>query len=226
VRTQTVVTVLALFALTACSDQPASTAPLSAAGLQPSAAKAPANPTATWLYPVNDAGLGVRSDHLYSDGTNSAYADGVCGVATTIFSGSGGSGDATLNTGASGRCLRHFTYAYPDGVSETMVAFNNLRMIENSSYTIPIGQTVARQLHMGSDGISNNLGRCGGLIWGYGAANNIAAGSDSVLVTRVDSRTWHVTTQAAPHNLAYCKTTGQLFAMPVDFTVVSSAALP
>ncbi len=114
---------------------------------------------------------------------------------------------------------------YPDGYSETLPSFNNLRMIENTTYAIPIGTTVARQLHMGSDAISNVASRCGGLVWGYGVENNIAAGSDSVLVTRIDASTWHVVSQPAPHNLAWCKTTGELFAMPVDFTVVSSLPL-
>jgi hypothetical protein len=186
------------------------------------------DPTATWLYPLNDAGLGVRSDHLYSDGGNSVYANGVCNLATRIYATtvSTSSGDATLNTGQSNRCARHFTYVYPDGVTESMVSFNNLRVVENLTHSIPVGTTMQRQLHMGSEGISNTLGRCGGLVWGYGEANNVGAGSDSVLVTRLDAQTWHVTSAPPPHNLAWCKTTGQLFAMPVDFTIVSSRPLP
>jgi len=230
VRTSYLLSVVALPVLAACSDRTTATSPLAPNGAALHAGKpgSPTDPTATWIYPLNDAALAVRSDHLYSDGTNSVYADGVCNISTTIFATTArsNSGDATLNTGANGRCIRHFTFAYPDGYSETLPSFNNLRMIENSTYSIPIGATVERQLHMGSDAISNVASRCGGLVWGYGVQNNIAAGSDSVLVTRVDASTWHVVSQPAPHNLAWCKTTGQLFAMPVEFTVVSSRPLP
>jgi hypothetical protein len=187
------------------------------------------DPTPTWIYPLDDAGLGVRSDHLYSDGSNSVYADGVCNVSTRIFAttAASNSGDATLNTtGANGRCLRHFTFAYPDGYSETLPSFNNLRLLENTTYSIPIGTTAERQLHMGSDQISNVASRCGGLVWGVGALGQTAVGSDSVLVTRLDPSTWHVVSQPPPHNLAWCKTTGELFAMPVDFTLVSNLPLP
>jgi len=186
------------------------------------------DPTATWIYPLNDAGLAVRSDHLYSDGVSSIYANGVCNLSTNIFATAtkSNSGDAVLNTGANGKCVRHFTFVYPDGYSETLPSFNNLRMIENTSYSIPIGTTVVRQLHMGEDAISNIASRCGGLVWGYGVQNNIAAGSDSVLVTRIDAQTWHVVSRPAPNNLAWCKSTGQLFAMAVDFTLVSNRPLP
>jgi hypothetical protein len=186
------------------------------------------DPTTTWTYPLNDAGLGVRSDHLYSDGVHSAYSNGVCSLSTTIFAtdAASNSGDATLNTGSHGRCVRHFTFVYPDGYSETLPSFNNLRMLENTTYSITIGATVERQLHMGSDAISNVASRCGGLVWGVGPLGQTAVGSDSVLVTRLDASTWHVASQPPPHNLAWCKTTGQLFAMPVDFTVVSNRPLP
>ena len=102
----------------------------------------------------------------------------------------------------------------------------NLREIENSLYSIPIGATVLRQLHVGTDQSARLNSRCGGLVFGYGVANDIAAGSDSVLVTRTDASTWHAVTQPAPDNLAWCKNDGQLYPMTVDLTVVSSKALP
>jgi hypothetical protein len=225
-----VLALAALAALVACNDQ-ATTSPRSADAVAMHAARTPTitDPTATWKFPLSDAALAIQSDHLYSDGTSSVYADGVCNIATTIFAttAKSNSGDATLNTGTlNAKCSRRFHVVYPDGFAETVPIFSNLRQIENTTYTIPIGTTVKRQLHMGSDIWSNVTTRCGGLIWGYGVANDIAAGSDSVLVTRVDAGTWHVVSQDPPHNLAYCKSTGQLYAMPLDFTVVSSRPLP
>jgi hypothetical protein len=230
VRTSSLTSLLAVVLLAACTDRTAPSSLLAPDGVALHNGKpgSPTDPTPTWIYPLNDAGLGVRSDHLYSDGSNSVYADGVCNVSTRIFAttAASNSGDATLNTGANGRCVRHFTFAYPDGYSETLPSFNNLRILENTTYSIPIGTTVERQLHMGSDQISNVASRCGGLVWGVGPLGQTAVGSDSVLVSRLDASTWHVVSQPAPHNLAWCKTTGELFAMPVDFTVVSNRPLP
>ena len=229
-RRPTVVTLLGIVVLAGCGERATNTAPLTAGDSQLSAAKSGAtDPTATWTFPLSDAGLGVRSDHLYSDGTSSVYANGICSVATTIFATTqlSNSGDATLQTGNNGRCTRHFTFAFPDGSSESATVFDNLREIENTTYSIPIGSTVERQLHMGDGTVSPSVAtRCNGLVWGYGVASNIAAGSDSVLVTRVDASTWHVVTRDPPNNLAYCKNTGELLAMPVDFRVISSRPLP
>jgi hypothetical protein len=185
------------------------------------------DPTATWKFPLSDAGLSVRSDQQNVNGSTSDYVNGACNISTTIFAttASSSSGDAVLSMGNSnGKCSRRLRFIFPDGVTESLPTFANLRQIENLTYSIPIGATVHRQLHMGT-GAPNVTSRCGGLVWGYGVANDIAAGSDSVLVNRVDASTWHVMSQP-DHNLAWCKTTGQLFPMTVDFTVVSSRPLP
>jgi len=218
--------------LIACSDSTVPGAPRSLTADAADAAKAPpgpTDPTATWYIPLSDAALSVRSDQLNGDGTNSVYANGVCNVATTIFAtaSKSNSGDATLNTGTGGgRCSRHITVVFPDGASEVDGTFMNLREIENTIYSIPIGSTVERQLHVGTDQTPSDHSRCGGLVFGYGVANNIAAGSDSIWVTRVDASTWHAFSKAAPDNLAYCKNNGQLYPMNVDITIVSSRALP
>ena len=226
-------TIIGLALISACSEPvtspraPAS-APLASKG-GTSGTSGPTDPTAVFKLPVSDAGLAFKSDYMYSDGTYSAYADGVCKVAAKIFATTqySNSGDATLNTSTtSGKCVRHFTLVYPDGYTETVGAFINLREIENTMYSITSNTPVKRQLHVNPGQLSNNPNRCGDLVWGYGAANNVAQGSDSVLVTRVDASTWHVVTQAAPNNLAWCKTNGLLYAMPVDFVVVASRALP
>jgi len=115
-------------------------------------------------------------------------------------------------------------FFYPDGTSDLIGVFGNLRQIENTTYAIAVGTTVKRQLHLGTTA-PNATSRCNGLVWGYGVANDIAAGSDSVLVTRVDASTWHVASDPN-HNLAWCKATGELFPMSVEFTLVASRALP
>ncbi|HEY6829088.1 MAG TPA: hypothetical protein VI259_19645 [Gemmatimonadaceae bacterium] len=186
------------------------------------------DPTATFTIPLSDAGLSIRSDHLSSDGTNSVYANGVCNVSAKIFATTqfSNSGDATLSTGTSGKCGRHITVIFPDGSSEVDGTFMNLREIENSTYSIPVGATIKRQLHVGTDQTPSSHSRCGGFVFGYGVANNVGAGSDSVWVTRLGANTWHAYSQAPPHNLAWCKNTGQLFAMNVDLTVISNRPLP
>jgi hypothetical protein len=175
--------------------------------------------------------LSVQSDHQYSAGANSVYANGVCNVATTIFATAqnSNSGDATLNTGVAGKgakCARTITVVFPDGYVEVDGTFMNLREIENTMYSITIGATVERQLHVSTDITSSDHSRCGGLVFGYGTLNNVAAGSDSVWVTRTDASTWHAVSQPAPNNLAWCKNTGELFPMTIDITVVSSRPLP
>jgi hypothetical protein len=187
------------------------------------------DPTATFTIPLNDAGLSIRSDRLYSDGTNSQYADGTCNVAAKIFATTqfSNSGDATLNTGSGGgKCARHITVIFPDGSVEVDGTFMNLREIENTGYSIPLGATVKRQLHVGTEVTPSAHTRCGGFVFGYGVANGVGTGSDSVWVTRVDARTWHAYSQAAPHNNGWCKNTGQLFPMNVDLTVISNRPLP
>lgn len=185
------------------------------------------DPLSIWYLPLNDAGLSFKSDHQLSNGTYSVYQDGVCNVNTNFFAMSpSNTGDATVWTQGSGHCARTFTLAYPDGFVETKGGHLNLREIENTTFSIPIGDTVERQLHINLSNTNNVPTRCDGLIFGYGVTNDVAQGSDSLLVTRVDASTWHVFSQPAPHTLAYCSNNGQLYAMPVDFVVGSSRPLP
>ena len=59
----------------------------------------------------------------------------------------------------------------------------------------------------------------------FGPNGAVSPGSDSLSVTRIDAQTWQV--QSHPDsNLAYCENTGELYAMPVSFVIVSSAVLP
>ncbi|HWJ13500.1 MAG TPA: hypothetical protein VNS10_07140 [Gemmatimonadaceae bacterium] len=190
------------------------------------------DPTATFAIPLNDAGLSIRSDGLFSDGTSSLYTNGTCNIASKIFATTeqSNSGDAILNTGTTngggGKCGRRIRVVFPDGSIEVDGTFMNLRAIENTSYAIPIGATVARQLHIGTDQTPSDHSRCGGFVFGYGVANDVGAGSDSVWVTRIDARTWHAYSKAPPNNLAWCKNTGQLFPMTVDLTIIANRPLP
>jgi hypothetical protein len=217
-----VISPLLIVLFAACSEP--STSPSTG---QPALRPGPTDPTATWLIPLDDAGLALRSDGnaTYSVGTNSVYANGVCGLSTRIFATTGGSnsGDATLQTGKSKNCSRQFILRYPDAVTEAVLSFNNLNILQNTGYSIPIGTTVKRRLIVAPGAIQNNPSRCGRVLFGPNGA--VSPGSDSLNVTRIDTQTWHV--QSHPDsNLAYCEDTGELYAMPVSFVIVSSAPLP
>jgi len=117
-------TIAALFAfavLAGCAGD-RSTAPLSSSSRSPAAAKPTANPTATWLIPLNDAALSLRSDHnaQFSDGTYSRYANGECSFTSTIFL--DGTGDNTFGFSypRNRTCGRTWTVVYPDAYSETL----------------------------------------------------------------------------------------------------------
>jgi hypothetical protein len=207
----------AVSAPTGRSLQPTGTASLAKPG--------PTDPTATFAFPLADASLALRGDHLYSDGSSSVYANGVCGVGAKIFAtaAASNSGDATMQTNSSPdhRCRdypRTLTVVFSDS-TEVSVVFMNLREIENTSYAIPIGSTVPRGLHV-------NETRCNGLVWQGTLGDGTVTGADSVLVTRVNATTWSIQTQPAPNDKAYCKNTGVLYHLPVQFTLVSSVPLP
>ena len=184
----------------------------------------------SWTFPLADGGLGIRSDHLSSNGTSSVYANGVCTVSGVLHVSV--TGDATIQTSATkGKsCGRQFTVAYPDGTLETLPAFANLAFIESAAGTIPTGSTVRRHMNFAPGGTNTSSGRCGTLYFGVGKVGN-GIGSDSLLVTRVDASTWHVYSDPTVyadglHNRALCGANNQLYAMPVDFTVISSRPEP
>lgn len=211
----------ALALIVACEGT--STSPTSAADGAAQSARA-ADPTATWKIPLADAGLGFASDGQYGDGTHSVYANGVCGVSTRIFATTAGSntGDATIQTNKSKNCQRRFQLRFPDAYTELVPSFNNLLRLQNTSVLIPIGSSESRRLIINPGALPNNPSRCGRLIYGPNGA--VGAGSDSVLVTRVDAQTWQVASQGG--HLAWCEADGNLYAMPVSFVVVSSTPLP
>jgi hypothetical protein len=185
------------------------------------------DPSATYLFPLADATLNLRSDHASSDGTSSVYANGVCGLQAKIFATTqiSNTGDATLDTGpqSKGRsCSRRFTVVYPDGFTESTGSFSNVGEIENTTYSIPVGATVKRAFRFGL----NSSARCEALIWAATALGGETVPGDSALVTRTALDTWHVQSQPAPNNRAWCKPSGPSYNMDVDFTIKSSRPLP
>ena len=188
------------------------------------------DPKATFLYPLADASLNVRSDGLFSDGTYSVYANGVCGVVSKIYATTeqSNTGDATMGTyqprTKDRTCAtypRRIRIIFPDGFTETTHTGTNLRFVENSTSSIPVGATVKRALHVG---VGESV-RCEGLVWSANRTGTPVPG-DSVLVTRLAEDRWHVQSQPYPNNRAYCWPNGPAYNMTVELTVVSSRPLP
>jgi hypothetical protein len=186
------------------------------------------DPSASFLFPIDDAALDVRSDYQFVSGSNSVYAHGVCGVQGRLFAteAASNSGDATLQTNNPStkdrKCAvwpRKLTVVFGPGDQQTSTVFINLRHIQNTTFSIPIGTTDRHPLHLNED-------RCDGLSWVTQLADGTMRGADSVNVTRVDASTWLVESQPYPNNRAYCVNTGQLHHLNVRFTVVSSSPQP
>lgn len=175
------------------------------------------DPSATWMLPIDDWSLALRSDGKYGAGGWSVYANGVCGVFAKIYATSqfSNSGDATMRPhDRRAKCAdypRTVTLVYDDGVVETNAHFMNVNEVQNTAFRIAIGTTVAR-------GFMATTSRCNVLSFG-------SAGGDSVLVTRVDASTWNVASQPYPTDRAYCTETGTYHHMPVRFRIVSSRPL-
>jgi hypothetical protein len=231
---QLVLVAAALIAgLSSCSE-PTEARHAMSSGSVPSASKSSqtADPTATWKIPLDEAGLALKSDGRFGDGSASVYANGVCGVSTRIFSAASESGDATLQTSyPKGKgCGRTVIMAYPDGGADTLAVLGNLNKLESADLAnaIPIAQTSLRRLIIGfNDRLAGNptAGRCGRVI--FGDNGTVGAGTDMLLVTRVDATTWHVQSQPAPNNRALCENLSAIYdGMNVDLTIVSSTALP
>lgn len=197
-------------------------------------------PMATWYFPTADAGLAIRSDGQYLAGGFSVYANGVCGVEAKMFPDASydavgtfdPAGDATIGnyTVGTGRkaCGRKFKIVYPDGQSESVPSFNRVSQFANAQYAIPIGATIRRMLIVNPSYV-NSVSRCDRLFFGQNLRDDgvlVGAGSDSVLVTRLTPRKWRVQSESAELSKALCEKTGQLFKMPVDFTIEASQDFP
>ena len=217
-----------LVALSACSVPEKVVTPLDDAALLAKAPPGPTDPAASFLFPVDDAALDVRSDHQYLSGPSSVYANGVCGVNSKIFAteGASNSGDAIMHTDnpkfSDRKCAlypRKLTVVFGPGDESVSTVFINVRHIQNTTFSIPVGTTDRHILNL-------NEGRCDGLRWTTVDGGGTFLGGDSVNVTRVDASTWLVESQPYPNNKAYCNNTGQLHHLNARFTVVSSYPLP
>jgi len=197
----------------------------------------PGDPTAQLWFPLDDAALGLQSDHLaaYVQGSNSIYGDGVCGVHSKIFAtvAASNSGDVTMQTDNSRYSDRHCK-DYPRQMGIVLrndagtivtqlssVVFMNVHDVENTTDQIPVGSTVARNLTLSEDP------HCNGLRWTLFMRDQVTpSGADQVNVTRTSANTWLVQTQPYPNDKAFCLGDGQLYHVPVSFTVVSDRPLP
>ena len=194
------------------------------------AAKGGSSVTSDWGFPIADAGLAIKSDGQSSDGTYSWYRNGVCTVSSIINVNVTGDNIFSFSypkTGKKPACGRAFTISFPDGISETLAYAGGVQVLQGLTFQIPIGAEVMRHMRFGAQDRGNPVeGRCSqGLVFGEGGANP-ALGSDSVLVKRVDARTWRVRSQLPPHNQAFCINNGQLYSMPLDFIIVANVNLP
>jgi hypothetical protein len=127
--------------------------------------------------------------------------------------------------------------------SETVVAIVNVHQIElaanngNPGLFIPVGQTAFKGIH-----IADTNGFCYDNSSGQGLAFRPVlndgvtyVGADDVQVHRDAADTWTITSQpdeidpqtglTIHHDKAYCRVNGQLYHMPVHFSVKSSAPL-
>jgi hypothetical protein len=217
-----------LVVLSACSAPEQLVNPLDEAAMLAKAPPGPSDPTASFLFPLDGTGLDVLSDGQFTSGGNSVYANGVCGVSSKIFAtlAASNSGDATMQTNnptnKDRKCAaypRKLTVVFGPGDQQTSAVFINARHIQNTTYSLPVGETDHHILNI-------NEARCDGLRWTTHGAGSEYLGGDSVNVTRVDASTWLVESQPYPNNKAYCNNTGQLHHLNVRFTVVSSTPLP
>lgn len=224
-------TVASTVVLFGCAIDGSTASPLAPRSPNFARTQSPTDPRATFLLPVDDASLGLKSDHLFVSGTSSVYADGVCGVDSKIFATTelSNSGDAIMQTDnpkySNRKCAsypRTVVIDYGDGSTPVATTtFMNVGDIERENVVadqIPIGSWRLRALHV-------NDSRCGGLVFQDHISDGTLTGADSVVVTRTAADTWVVTTQPAPNDKAYCKADGQLYHIPVNLTVVSSRPL-
>ena len=184
------------------------------------------DPLASFLFPI-DGALDVQSDGLFGAGDYSVYSTAVCGVYAKMYATEhlSNSGDATMQTNNNRfrdhKCPgypRTLTLTYSDGVVETAPVFMNVRRVQTSTSSIPIGETVKRPLAIQTP-------RCEQLLWSS-VRQGVPIEADSVFVTRLASDTWRVQSQPSPNNRASCLTNGVVYNMDVDFTVVTDRPLP
>lgn len=230
-------TVLATLLLAAgCSESSSPIQPGEPLYAKPTGEGGTSNPNTRWRLPLDGAGLGLVSDGREQENGFSKYEHGVCGVTGTIFVGTG-SGDATLQTNnpraKDTKCVaRKMTVVYPvgdpvypNGGTETMLVFLNLRNILNNTTDMDVGKPELRILSLNP----TQTERCDAWRWSNETHNNVTHTGDKVWVARLadvnGKRRYHVYTQdrgptaVAGANRATCTTTLQNHHLSVDFYI-------
>jgi hypothetical protein len=188
------------------------------------------SPTPTFTFANSAVGVAGDGKFLVAGG-GSSYANGVCGVQTVVYTGTGASGDATLETDYSvnRKCAdypRRLRFNWPDAAPEASSARVNLGAMGGTGgiYAVPVGET--RTMPLNINNISST--RCTMLKFRdyyLGDPSQPSVGGRDVLVHRENSKTWHVSTPvvAADESTAECKRPDGSFEpinLSVSFTVV------
>ena len=211
-------------------------------------------PTATF-YLSNDPAYLVRGDGAYLEGASSPFAgtsrymNDECGVTTVVYALPGGSGDATMSTGSTGRCSRRVRLAYArinaDGSttaegSLTPSSFLNVRKLHaaasetTAGLTIEVGADSLRTFALSDDGARCGTGGTAAIAFDP-LRNGVVTGADLVNVHRDAADQWTVSTlpdevdpltgQITHHDKAYCAGNGALYHLPLRFTIKSATPL-
>jgi hypothetical protein len=213
------------------------------------------NPPSATFYLSNDAAYLVRGDGAYLEGASSPfagssrYASGEACVSSVVYALPGGSGDATMNTGTTGRCARRVRLTYAtigangattiDG-SLTTRSFLNVRKLHvtasetTAGLTIPVGGDALRTFALSDDGARCGTGGTQAILFGPDR-NGVLTGADMLNVHRDAADQWTVSTlpdevdpvtgRITHHDKAYCAGNGTLYHLPLRFTVRSSMPL-
>ena len=213
------------------------------------------NPPTAMFYLSNDAKYLVRGDGGYLEGASSPfvgssrYASGEACVSSVVYALPGGSGDATMNTGSTGKCARRIRLTYAtigangattiDG-SLTTKSFLNVRKLHatasetTAGLTIAVGAEALRTFALSDDGARCGTGGTGAIAFDP-MRNGVPTGADMVNVRRDAADLWTVSTlpdevdpltgRITHHDKAYCAGNGTLYHMPLRFTIRSATPL-
>ena len=220
---------LAALILAACADSSPTAA--SPEELQPAWAKpAPAEPvtTATFRFPASLTS-GLMSDGFQPVNDVVSYFNGQCAVSTRIFTETGASGDATMQTrnplGKEKTCQQYprrlrIRYVDANGVQIDRIsrAFLNVRTIAAAGSAMAVGEQ--RDIRMALTLWDAGPG-CSEWRWNPDF-QGVPNGSNFVSVTRTAPTIYEVST--APGAKAYCIDDGQTYELAARLTVEASRA--
>src|SRR5688572_3365818 len=230
-----------LLAALACGRESAT--PSAMAPTSPALAGGKASPPTATFYLSNDAVYLLRGDgaaaYLEPAASpfagSSRYRDGEACVSSVVYALAGGSGDATMNTGFTGRCSRRIRLTYArinaDGTttnegSLTARSFLNVHKLHvTGGNTIPVGDDSLRAFAFSDDGARCGTGGTQAIAF-VPVRNGVPTGADMVNVHRDGLDTWTVSTlpdtivsgDTIHRDKAYCAGNGALYHIPLRFT--------